>query len=85
MSASSIKRKSTLLLREATRSFIFRSATTFPGRKHLRENAFLGFRFEMKNKHEGIVIHDIAIGYYKNKQGEISPAFSFEMMEIFLL
>ena len=47
MSASSIKRKSTLLLREATRSFIFRSATTFPGRKHLRENAFLGFRFEM--------------------------------------
>ncbi len=46
MSASSIKRKSTLLLREATRSFIFRSATTFPGRKHLRENAFLGFRFE---------------------------------------
>ena len=37
MSASSIKRKSTLLLREATRSFIFRSATTFPGRKHLRE------------------------------------------------
>ena len=47
MSASSIKRKSTLLLREATKSFIFRSATTFPGRKHLRENAFLGFRFEM--------------------------------------
>ena len=47
MSASSIKRKSTLLLREATRSFIFRSATTFPGSKHLRENAFLGFRFEM--------------------------------------
>ncbi|EDM87300.1 hypothetical protein RUMOBE_02205 [Blautia obeum ATCC 29174] len=47
MSASSIKRKSTLLLREATRNFIFRSATTFPGRKHLRENAFLGFRFEM--------------------------------------
>ena len=47
MSASSIKRKSTLLLREATRSFIFRSATTFPGRKHLKENAFLGFRFEM--------------------------------------
>ena len=35
--------------------------------------------------YEGIVIHDIAIGYYKNKQGEISPAFSFEMMEIFLL
>ena len=47
MSASSTKRKSTLLLREATRSFIFRSATTFPGSKHLRENAFLGFRFEM--------------------------------------
>ena len=35
--------------------------------------------------YEGIVIHDITIGYYKNKQGEISPAFSFEMMEIFLL
>ena len=33
MSASSIKRKSTLLLREAARRFIFRSATTFPGRK----------------------------------------------------
>ena len=47
MSASSIKRKSTLLLREATRSFIFRSATTFPGRKHLRENVLLCFRFEM--------------------------------------
>ena len=25
------------------------------------------------------------IGCYKNKQGEISPSFSFEMMEIFLL
>ena len=47
MSASSTKRKSTLLLREAARSFIFRSATTFPGRKHLRENALLCFRFEM--------------------------------------
>ena len=47
MSASSIKRKSTLLLSEAARSFIFRSATTFPGRKHLRENALLSFRFEM--------------------------------------
>ena len=35
--------------------------------------------------YEGIVIHDITIGYYKNKQGEISPAFSFEMMEIYLL
>ncbi len=47
MSASSIKRKSTLLLRETARSFIFRSATTFPGRKHLRENALLCFKFEM--------------------------------------
>ena len=47
MSASSIKRRSTLLLREAARSFIFRSATTFPDRKHLRENALLCFRFEM--------------------------------------
>ena len=47
MSASSIKRKSTLLLSEAARSFIFRSATTFPGMKHLRENALLSFRFEM--------------------------------------
>ena len=47
MSASSIKRKSTLLLREAARRFIFRSATTFPGRKHLRENTLLCFRFEM--------------------------------------
>ena len=47
MSASSIKRKLTLLLREAARSFIFRSATTFPVRKHLRENARLCFRFEM--------------------------------------
>jgi hypothetical protein len=47
MSASSIKRKSTLLLSEAARSFIFRSATTFPVRKHLRENALLSFRFEM--------------------------------------
>ena len=33
MSASSIKRKSTLLLREVARRFIFKSATTFPGRK----------------------------------------------------
>jgi len=47
MSASSIKRKSTLLLSEAARSFIFKSATTFPVRKHLRENALLSFRFEM--------------------------------------
>ena len=47
MSASSIKRKSTLLLREVAKRFIFRSATTFPGRKHLRENALLCFRFEM--------------------------------------
>ena len=47
MSASSIKRKSTLWLREVARSFIFRSATTFPGRKHLRENVLLCFRFEM--------------------------------------
>ena len=47
MSASSIKRRSTLLLREAARRFIFRSATTFPGRKHLRENALLCFRSEM--------------------------------------
>lgn len=46
MSASSIKRKSTLLLREVAKRFIFRSATTFPGRKHLRENALLCFRFE---------------------------------------
>ncbi len=29
------------------RSFIFRSATTFPGRKHLRENTHLCSRFEM--------------------------------------
>ena len=47
MLASSIKRRSTLLLREAARRFIFRSATTFPGRKHLRENALLCFRSEM--------------------------------------
>ena len=47
MSASSIKRKSTLLPREAARRFIFRSATTFPGSKHLRENTLLCFRFEM--------------------------------------
>ena len=46
LSASSIKRKSTLLLREVAKRFIFRSATTFPGRKHLRENALLCFRFE---------------------------------------
>ena len=46
MSASSIKRKSTLLLGEVAKRFIFRSATTFPGRKHLRENALLCFRFE---------------------------------------
>ena len=39
----------------------------------------------LQYSYEGIVIHDITIGYYKNKQGEISPAFSFEMMEIFLL
>ena len=41
MSASSIKRKPTLLLREATRSFIFRSATTFPGKYNLRIMATL--------------------------------------------
>ena len=41
MSASFIKRKSTLLLREAAKRFIFRSATTFLDRKHLRENALL--------------------------------------------
>ena len=30
------QKRSTLLLREAARRFIFRSVTTFPGRKHLR-------------------------------------------------
>ena len=34
-------------LSEAARRFIFRSATTFPGRKHLRENILLCFRSEM--------------------------------------
>ena len=47
MSESSKKRRSTLLLREAARRFIFRSATIFPGRKHLRENVLLFFRSEM--------------------------------------
>ena len=38
-----------------------------------------------KYSYEGIVIHDIADCYYKNKQDEISLSFSFEMMEIFSL
>ena len=44
MSASSIKRKSTLLLREATRSFIFRSATTFPVAGFVYQAEKVGFR-----------------------------------------
>mgnify|MGYP000034745240 CR=1 FL=1 len=90
MSASSIKRKSTLLLREATRSFYIQISDNISGQETFERECFSRLQIRdaypkmiiARTKHpqysyEGIVIHDIAIGYYKNKQGEISPAFQY--------